>query len=344
MVSALLGLALGVHVFVVGVLGQGSSSGLASLSNRPKLDFGTWSYRHQVPEDDPVPAGNALQAEAEAGGKSETPQAQAAEETLPPITILTPLSPDSYDDIPRFVDMLCRLSYPRNRLDLGFLVPEVYQDDTIALLSEVTMCQGYSTALADDVPSFRSVTYIVEPTPPPYPESIREEISKDRHSLLGQRERRGRMAKARNLLLTSMLGRVPDAEWILHLDVDIVTLTIDEPKGMTAINVPFIEKLLDYGRTGALGQTLEEGEQPADIVAPNLLVRKRDTEDFWVYDWNAWMSLFVCHFWRPQRLIVASRLYAENPESLAIKANLTSDTVLFEGKSMTLSKISMIIA
>jgi hypothetical protein len=192
--------------------------------------------------------------------------------------------------------MICRLSYPRNQLDLGFLVPEVSQYDTVALLSEVTLCQGYSTARTDDVPAFRSVTYIIEPTPLPYSSEIRQQIREDKLGLVEKREHNIRKVKSKNLLLTSMLGRIPDAEWILHLDTGIVSLTIDEPKGMTAINVPFIEKLLDYGRTGATGQVLEEGEKAADIVVANVLTSKPRTDDFLVYETRTWMSCF-CANW-----------------------------------------------
>lgn len=308
--------------------GFGSSLGFVDLPSRFKLSSYGYTWPSSTSQD--------LEEEAVLWNSTGVDPASVEDDATsayPLVTILTPLAKSSIDDVPRFVDMLCRLSYPRNRLDLGFLVPEAFQDDAVALLSEVTLCQGYSTGLAGDVPAFRSVTYIVEPPPPPYPEAVRMQIEKDRHSRIGQPERRMRMARARNLLLTSMLGRIPDAEWILHLDVDIISLTIDEPAGMTALNVPFIEKMLDYGRTGAMGQLLKEKEQAADIVAPNVMVTKPDTgpDEFLVYDWNLWMS----HLSVPHSPTGSDRpypLHAETDGSRNYKSSLKPDKVVFEGE------------
>ena len=117
------------------------------------------------------------------------------------------------------------------------------------------------------------------------------------HGLM-TRSRRQSMAKARTLLLTSTLE--PSVDWVLWLDSDL-----DEaPPSLIA-------DLMYHGNTGTIPQPklpVGSKERLGDVICPNVVVKKHNTVE--TYDMNSW---------------------AETPESLAMKANLSSSRILYEG-------------
>ena len=227
--------------------------------------------------------------------------------STPRIMVLTPLAPKSLPDVFPFFEMLCGLSYPKDKMDLGFLLPVEMEAPVRDILNGGSCRRGKHGTRTASSAAFRKVHLIIEPPPPPMEEEEQRAIEADRHSLHGQEARRSQMARARNLLLTTMLGRVEDAEWVLHLDVDVVSLTTRQE---STEPVPFVENLFEYGRTGVRGAPLGPEEAAADIVAPNLLATKANDTALWVFDWNNW---------------------SETVRSRRFKNRLRKDKVLFEG-------------
>ena len=124
------------------------------------------------------------------------------------VLILTPMA--------RFFDgywkNLLRLNYPRELVDLGFIVPKGKEGSMVLerLREAVKEVQSGSRKL-----QFNSVTILCQDTDSP---ASQEE--KDRHALSTQKGRREAMSRARNSLLFTALG--PATSWVLWLDADIV--------------------------------------------------------------------------------------------------------------------------
>lgn len=111
------------------------------------------------------------------------------------------------------------------------------------------------------------------------------------------------MAKARTLLLTATLDATVD--WVLWLDSDLE----EAPPTL-------IKDLMFYGNVGTIPhQRLLRGIEtsPADIVTPNIVVKKHKTVE--TYDMNSW---------------------AETVESVQMKETLPDDQILYEGYDLTL--------
>ncbi|KAJ6164206.1 Mannan polymerase II complex anp1 subunit [Penicillium chermesinum] len=138
---------------------------------------------------------------------SSTTQAVANRER---VLILTPLR-DAAPYLEKYFDLLYKLSYPHELIDLAFLVGDT-KDDTLAnLASELDRIQNH----ADEKVRFRSATVIRKDFGADIEMSVEE-----RHGFAAQGPRRKAIGRARNYLLYSALK--PDHSWVYWRDVDIV--------------------------------------------------------------------------------------------------------------------------
>lgn len=125
------------------------------------------------------------------------------------VLILTPLR-DAAPYLAKYFDLLYKLSYPHELIDLAFLVGDC-KDDTLAnLASELDRIQNH----AEEKVRFRSATVIQKDFGADVEMSVAE-----RHSFAAQGPRRKAIARARNYLLYSALKA--DHSWVYWRDVDI---------------------------------------------------------------------------------------------------------------------------
>ncbi|CEP23857.1 MNN9 [Cyberlindnera jadinii] len=124
------------------------------------------------------------------------------------VLILTPVS-RFYNE---YWQNLLRLTYPRELVELGFIVPRS-KDGDLALKKLEKAIKQVQTGKKEN--RFSKITILRQDT-----ESLQEQSEKSRHALKVQKERRANMALARNSLLFSALG--PYTSWVLWLDSDIV--------------------------------------------------------------------------------------------------------------------------
>lgn len=126
------------------------------------------------------------------------------------VLILTPLR-DAAPYLAKYFDLLYKLTYPHELIDLAFLVGDC-KDDTLAnLASELDRIQNH----ADEKVRFRSATVIRKDFGADTEMSVEE-----RHSFKAQGPRRKAIGRARNYLLYSALKA--DHSWVYWRDVDIV--------------------------------------------------------------------------------------------------------------------------
>lgn len=104
------------------------------------------------------------------------------------------------------------LTYPRDAIELGFIVPRSSQgDETLKSLERaIKVVQA-----GPKENRFAKITILRQDN-----DGIRSQLEKDRHALLVQKERRASMAVARNSLVFTALS--PYTSWVLWLDLDIV--------------------------------------------------------------------------------------------------------------------------
>ncbi|CDR38852.1 CYFA0S02e07118g1_1 [Cyberlindnera fabianii] len=124
------------------------------------------------------------------------------------VLVLTPVS-RFYEE---YWKNLLRLTYPRDLLELGFIVPRT-RDGEVALKKLEKAIKQVQTGKKEN--RFSKITILRQDT-----ESLSSQTEKHRHALSVQKERRSSMALARNSLLFSALG--PYTSWVLWLDSDIV--------------------------------------------------------------------------------------------------------------------------
>lgn len=152
-------------------------------------------------------------------------------------------------------DNLLKLDYPRDALELGFIVPRTSEGDaTLQKLEKVI--KRVQSGPKDF--RFAKVTILRQDN-----ESLELQSEKDRHALSVQKERRKNMAIARNSLVFSTLS--PYTSWVLWLDSDI----IESPKSL----------ILD----------LISHDKP--IVSANVYQRytnEKNEPDIRPYDFNNW--------------------------------------------------------
>lgn len=126
------------------------------------------------------------------------------------VLILTPLR-DAAPYIQKYFDLLYKLTYPHELIDLAFLVGDC-KDDTLAVLSsELNRIQSQT----EEKIAFRSATIVQKDFGADVEMSVEE-----RHSFAAQGPRRKSIGRARNYLLYSALKA--DHSWVYWRDVDIV--------------------------------------------------------------------------------------------------------------------------
>lgn len=124
------------------------------------------------------------------------------------VLILTPMS-RFYNE---YWQNLLRLTYPRELLELGFIVPR-NKDGDLALKKLEKAIKQIQTGKKEN--RFSKITILRQDN-----DGLDNQAEKHRHALKVQKERRASMALARNSLVFSALG--PYTSWVLWLDSDIV--------------------------------------------------------------------------------------------------------------------------
>ncbi|KAG7152535.1 Mannan polymerase II complex ANP1 subunit like protein [Verticillium longisporum] len=125
------------------------------------------------------------------------------------VLILTPLK-DAAPYLSKYFELISRLTYPHQLIDLAFLVGDS-SDDTLAVLAaEADRLQKRT----DSVP-FRSITVVEKDFKFHLSQNVEE-----RHSFEAQGPRRKALGRARNYLLS--VAMKPDHSWVYWRDVDIV--------------------------------------------------------------------------------------------------------------------------
>ncbi|PNH34187.1 hypothetical protein VD0002_g2584 [Verticillium dahliae] len=125
------------------------------------------------------------------------------------VLILTPLK-DAAPYLSKYFELIGRLTYPHQLIDLAFLVGDS-SDDTLAVLAaEADRLQKRT----DSVP-FRSITVVEKDFKFHLSQNVEE-----RHSFEAQGPRRKALGRARNYLLS--VAMKPDHSWVYWRDVDIV--------------------------------------------------------------------------------------------------------------------------
>jgi hypothetical protein len=137
--------------------------------------------------------------------KSTTRAVQNKERVL----LLTPLK-DASSHLSKYFELLAKLTYPHDLIDLAFLVSDT-TDDTLAVLSaELARLQKRP----DNIP-FRSAMIIEKD----FDFKLSQDVN-DRHGFEAQAPRRKALGRARNYLLATALK--PEHSWVYWRDVDIV--------------------------------------------------------------------------------------------------------------------------
>ncbi|GMM34420.1 mannosyltransferase complex subunit [Saccharomycopsis crataegensis] len=107
---------------------------------------------------------------------------------------------------------LLKLTYPRDAMELGFILPRTAEGDE-ALKKLEKAIKIVQTGPKDD--RFAKITILRQDN-----DGLESQLEKDRHELSVQKERRKNMAIARNSLLFTSLS--PYTSWVLWLDADII--------------------------------------------------------------------------------------------------------------------------
>lgn len=194
----------------------------ASKYKMPKYSYkkkSNWLFNDRV--EDIIPEGhiahydlNKLHSTAEAALNKEH------------VLILTPMQ--TFHE--QYWDNLLQLTYPRELIELGFIVPRTQSGD-VALARLEEAVKKVQTDKKNQ--RFVKVTILRQDS-----KSFDKLQEKERHALAVQKERRAAMALARNELLFSTIG--PHTSWVLWLDADIVEAPPSLIQDMTAHNKPVL--------------------------------------------------------------------------------------------------------
>lgn len=194
----------------------------ASKYKMPKYSYkkkSNWLFNDRV--EDIIPEGhiahydlNKLHSTAEAALNKEQ------------VLILTPMQ--TFHE--QYWDNLLQLTYPRELIELGFIVPRTQSGD-VALARLEEAVKKVQTDKKNQ--RFVKVTILRQDS-----KSFDKLQEKERHALAVQKERRAAMALARNELLFSTIG--PHTSWVLWLDADIVEAPPSLIQDMTAHNKPVL--------------------------------------------------------------------------------------------------------
>nr|AAK40024.1 Mnn9p [Ogataea polymorpha] len=126
------------------------------------------------------------------------------------VLILTPMA----KFLDEYWDNLLKLTYPRELIELGFIVPRTADGDAALRKLETAVKKIQNPKNTKDT-KFAKVTILRQDT-----EALDSQSEKDRHAFKVQKQRRSQMAVARNSLLFTTIG--PYTSWVLWLDGDIV--------------------------------------------------------------------------------------------------------------------------
>ncbi|KAB8075551.1 Anp1-domain-containing protein [Aspergillus leporis] len=124
------------------------------------------------------------------------------------VLILTPLR-DAAPYLQKYFELLYKLSYPHDLIDLAFLVGDSKDDTESVLAAELQRIQEQGDKVA-----FRSATIVKKN----FGADVKMNVQ-DRHSFAAQGPRRKAIGRARNYLLYSALKA--DHSWVYWRDVDI---------------------------------------------------------------------------------------------------------------------------
>ncbi|CCH62615.1 hypothetical protein TBLA_0H03340 [Henningerozyma blattae CBS 6284] len=136
------------------------------------------------------------------------------------VLILTPMQ--TFHD--EFWQNLLQLTYPRELIELGFILPRSDSGDA-ALKALEAAVKKVQTDKKNQ--RFSKITILRQDS-----QGFGQLMEKERHALHVQKERRAAMALARNELLFSTIG--PHTSWVLWLDADIVETPPTVIQDMTA--------------------------------------------------------------------------------------------------------------
>lgn len=171
------------------------------------------------------------------------------------VLLLTPLR-DAVKHLPKYFELLEKLSYPHWLTDLAFLVSDT-ADETLAHLS-----LALDRIQSSDNPAipFASVQVITKDFGLTTSQNV-----EDRHAFEYQAPRRMAMARARNYLLMTALK--PHHSWVYWRDVDIQ----EAPPSI-------IEDFISHGK---------------DVIVPNIWFHRLDDQGKDVegrFDYNSWVD------------------------------------------------------
>lgn len=142
------------------------------------------------------------------------------------VLILTPMQTFQQG----YWENLLQLTYPRELIELGFIIPRTKNGDRTLQQLETVVKKIQSDKKNE---RFNKITILRQES-----DSFDKLQEKDRHALDVQKERRSAMALARNELLFSTLG--PHTAWVLWLDADIVETPPNLIQDMTEHNKPVL--------------------------------------------------------------------------------------------------------
>lgn len=124
------------------------------------------------------------------------------------VLILTPMR-DASPYLNKYFELLSKLSYPHDLIDLGFLVGDSSDTTMTDLVAELERLQKRKDSI-----SFNSVTIIEKDFGVHLSQNV-----EDRHGFAAQGPRRKAIGRARNYLLYSAMK--PEHSWVYWRDVDI---------------------------------------------------------------------------------------------------------------------------
>ncbi|KAL6941592.1 Golgi mannosyltransferase complex subunit [Hanseniaspora osmophila] len=142
------------------------------------------------------------------------------------VLILTPMQTFHQE----YWNNLLQLTYPRDLIELGFIIPRSKSGDVAIKLLEKEV-KKIQTDKKET--RFHKITILRQDS-----ESFNELGEKERHAMAVQKERRSKMALARNELLFSTIG--PYTSWVLWMDADIVESPSSLIQDLTQHNKPVL--------------------------------------------------------------------------------------------------------
>lgn len=180
----------------------------------------------------------------------------SAPASAPRVLILTPAKDVAWT-LPVYFSLLYRLTYPRDRITLGFLEGDS-RDNTFEVLRSALprLQRDFRGALLWK----RDFGFRIPEHLPRWHESI-------------QTERRSVLARARNHLLFRALD---DEDWVLWIDADLLDYPPDIIEALLATGLPLVQPhcVLEYGgRTYDQNAWVEQGAKHMDQLRGEDLVR-----------------------------------------------------------------------